>query len=131
VTRILFDSTNTKAIGVEVGQERDGERWVVASKREVVICLGAYGSPQLLLASGVGKPEELRKLAIPVVKELPVGEGLKVSRMLRDRGARLRCSVQDHVMTTVAWEVKKGTSLQYLLNPLATVCCSPTVRYHS
>jgi choline dehydrogenase len=43
----------------------------------VVLCAGAYGSPAILLRSGIGPPAHLRELGIPVVAELPgVGEGL-------------------------------------------------------
>ena len=46
--------------------------------------MGAFGSPQLLLASGIGAKEVLAKFKVPVVKEIPgVGQGLKVWRFLR------------------------------------------------
>jgi choline dehydrogenase len=42
-----------------------------------MLCAGAYGSPAILLRSGVGPAAHLRDLGIPVVKELPgVGEHL-------------------------------------------------------
>jgi choline dehydrogenase len=43
----------------------------------VILCAGAYGSPALLLRSGVGPAEDLRKLGIPVLADLPgVGANL-------------------------------------------------------
>ncbi|KAI5481348.1 hypothetical protein MNV49_004970 [Pseudohyphozyma bogoriensis] len=105
VTRLLFnDSAIPRATGVEVGQKKDGERWFVRAEMEVIVCLGAFASPQLLLASGVGPAEELKELGIPVVKALDgVGKHLKA----RDRGA--------------SWEAKSGASLQFLTNPPATL----------
>jgi choline dehydrogenase len=45
--------------------------------RDIMLCAGAYGSPAILLRSGVGPAAHLRDLGIPVVKELPgVGEHL-------------------------------------------------------
>jgi choline dehydrogenase len=47
----------------------------VRATREVLVCLGAIESPKLLLLSGLGDPEQLRPLGIPVVADLPgVGE---------------------------------------------------------
>jgi choline dehydrogenase len=45
--------------------------------RWVVLCAGAYGSPPILLRSGVGPSAELRELGIDVVVDLPgVGRNL-------------------------------------------------------
>jgi choline dehydrogenase len=44
---------------------------------QVVLCAGVYGSPALLLRSGIGTPEELRTLGIAIVHALPgVGKNL-------------------------------------------------------
>lgn len=72
-TRILFDAG--RACGVEV--ERGGGRHSVRAEREVLLCGGAIMSPHLLEMSGVGQPDRLRALGIPVVHGLPaVGENL-------------------------------------------------------
>ncbi len=42
----------------------------------VVIAAGAYGSPALLMRSGVGPAAHLRDVGVDVVMDLPVGEGL-------------------------------------------------------
>jgi choline dehydrogenase len=45
--------------------------------REVVLCAGAYGSPAILLRSGLGPAAHLRELGIPVTQQLAgVGENL-------------------------------------------------------
>jgi len=41
------------------------------AEREVIVCGGAYNSPQLLMLSGLGRPAELEELQIEVVAESP------------------------------------------------------------
>src|SRR5687767_5067875 len=69
VTRIDF--SGRKAIGVSAAERR----W--KARKEVILCGGAFNSPQLLQLSGVGPRTLLESLAIPLVAELPVGEGLQ------------------------------------------------------
>jgi choline dehydrogenase len=53
---------------------RDGSR---IGGDETVVCGGTYGSPALLLRSGIGSAEELTALGIPVVADVPgVGRNL-------------------------------------------------------
>jgi choline dehydrogenase len=42
----------------------------------VIVAAGAYGSPALLLRSGIGPPGQLSRLGVGVVEDLPVGVGL-------------------------------------------------------
>lgn len=44
---------------------------------EVVLAAGSYGSPAILLRSGVGPAKDLRALGIDVVADLPVGRRLQ------------------------------------------------------
>jgi choline dehydrogenase-like flavoprotein len=62
---ILFE--NGRAAGV-VGA-RLSEMIVQRAEREVIVCGGTYNSPQLLMLSGLGRPEELEELQIDVVAE--------------------------------------------------------------
>ncbi|WP_194816024.1 mycofactocin system GMC family oxidoreductase MftG [Nocardia sp. XZ_19_385] len=68
VTRIRF--RGTRAVGVDY--VRDGQSGTIAADR-IVLCAGAVESAALLLRSGVGPPEQLRTLGIPVVGPAPVG----------------------------------------------------------
>lgn len=54
----------------------DGESHRVAANR-IVLCAGAYGSPAILLRSGIGSAAELQELGIAAVHDLPgVGRAL-------------------------------------------------------
>ena len=71
--RILFE--DKKAVGVEV--ESGGEVFTVLGS-DIIVSSGAIASPQLLLLSGVGPPDHLRAMGIPVIHELPgVGQNLR------------------------------------------------------
>jgi choline dehydrogenase len=57
--------------------ERDGKIHTVQAMSEVVVSAGAIGSPQLLLLSGIGPADDLKKLGIAVQADLPgVGQNL-------------------------------------------------------
>jgi choline dehydrogenase-like flavoprotein len=72
--RIVFDGK--RATGVEV--RRGGEVMTLTARREVIVSSGAFGSPQLLMASGIGPAEHLRELGVPVVVAAPdVGRNLQ------------------------------------------------------
>ena len=69
VHRILFDGK--RAVGVEFSRGGPGgavERADAA--REVILSAGAVGSPHILQLSGVGDPEHLGRIGVPVVHEL-------------------------------------------------------------
>ncbi|XP_041971828.1 glucose dehydrogenase [FAD, quinone]-like [Aricia agestis] len=74
VTKLLFDETNSKVIGVEI--EKRGIKFKILAKKEVILSAGAINSPQLLMLSGIGPKEHLKSLNIPVVKDLKVGYNL-------------------------------------------------------
>jgi choline dehydrogenase len=65
VRRVVVE--NGSATGVEVAG--DAISRVITCKREIVLCAGAINTPQLLMLSGVGDPDELRGLGIKVVAE--------------------------------------------------------------
>ncbi|HLH66693.1 MAG TPA: choline dehydrogenase [Solirubrobacteraceae bacterium] len=73
VERIAF--AGTRAVGVDVVRRRRRER---IQAGEVILCGGAFNSPQLLQLSGVGPARELSALGIEVIADLPaVGEHMQ------------------------------------------------------
>ena len=72
--RLLFEGK--KAVGVEYQQ--GGQIKQVHAEREVLLCGGAFNSPQLLMLSGVGPEAELKRHQIAPVHVLPgVGQNLQ------------------------------------------------------
>eukprot|EP00697_Spironema_sp_BW2_P014265 gnl/Spiro4/4667_TR2325_c0_g1_i1.p1 gnl/Spiro4/4667_TR2325_c0_g1~~gnl/Spiro4/4667_TR2325_c0_g1_i1.p1 ORF type:complete len:605 (-),score=104.94 gnl/Spiro4/4667_TR2325_c0_g1_i1:19-1833(-) len=75
VRQILFErsaSGHARAVGVEyeeVFQSSSVHR--VFAQKEVIVSLGAIGSPQLLMLSGIGDADHLRSLDIPVLVHSP------------------------------------------------------------
>ncbi len=71
--RLVFEGQ--RVVGAEILAH--GKRRVVRARRETLVCLGAFGSPQLLMLSGVGDAAALRRLGIAPVLDLPgVGANL-------------------------------------------------------
>lgn len=79
VTRLLLDEApdGLLARGVEY-RDGDGRTVSVTARREVVLCGGAVGSPQLLMLSGVGPRAELERVGVRCRLDAPhVGKHLK------------------------------------------------------
>jgi choline dehydrogenase len=72
--RVLFEGR--RAVGVEYVQ--GGRVKQARARREVIVSAGSINSPQVLMLSGIGAADELRKYDIPVVHDLPgVGQNLQ------------------------------------------------------
>ena len=75
VLALCFADDNRTVTGVQI--EIDGKKQVIQASREVILCAGAFGSPQLLELSGIGDAARLQKLGIKPKVNLPaVGENL-------------------------------------------------------
>ena len=81
----------------------DGHAMVQATvRKEVILCAGAVGSPQLLQLSGLGPAQRLQNLGITVQKDLPgVGENL-----------------QDHLQIRAVFKVNHAVTLNSQANSL-------------
>lgn len=88
-SRVLFDGT--RAVGVEYlsgsklyrasqnpSTDAAPEKVTVRARCEVILSGGAFNSPQLLMLSGIGDPDELRNFGITPVVNLPgVGKNMQ------------------------------------------------------
>jgi choline dehydrogenase len=79
-----------RAHGVHIQQ--GGVAQLVRARREVVLSGGTYGSPQLLMLSGVGDGKALQGMGITVAHDLP-GVG---------------ANLQDHPTTVMIWRTRAG-----------------------
>ena len=71
VDRVLIEH------GRAVGVRAIGPGGAFEARAElVVVCGGTYGSPAILLRSGIGPADELGSLGVEVVEDLPVGRNL-------------------------------------------------------
>ena len=97
-TRVLIE--NGRAVGVEY-RTPDGLQ-TARVRHEVIVSGGVYGSPQLLMLSGLGPAEHLSKHGIEVIKDMPgVGSHL-----------------HDHFNTYVAYKCAQPVTMNDLVNSL-------------
>jgi choline dehydrogenase len=93
-TRVIIE--DGRATGVEYRTPKGVQ--TARARGEVIVSGGVYGSPQLLLLSGIGPGGHLGEMGIPVVRDLaPVGANL-----------------HDHFNSYVAWRVNQGVTLNDL-----------------
>lgn len=79
------------AVGVEYSAGPGKPIVTAYAKREVLLCGGAFQSPQLLMLSGIGPAEHLHKMGVPLEVDAPeVGKNL-----------------QDHLDVSLIWECTK------------------------
>jgi choline dehydrogenase len=92
-TVLGLELEGSRAVGIRY--RRRGRERTVRAEREVILAAGAIGSPQILLLSGIGPPDDLRQVGLEPRHELPgVGRNL-----------------QDHPFVTVLSELSEGPSL--------------------
>src|SRR5579863_734869 len=72
ITRIVIEKS--RATGVEIASKAGPAK--INATREVIVAAGVYGSPQLLMLSGLGPAAHLSQHGIPVQADLPVGDNL-------------------------------------------------------
>jgi choline dehydrogenase len=83
--RVILEGTRC----VGVAYEAAGQVTEARAGREVILCAGAIGSPQILELSGIGRPEVLGRHGIAVRHALPgVGEHLR-----------------DHINARIQWKI--------------------------
>lgn len=83
VLRLLFEGDRAIGVATHAGE--------IFAEGAIILCAGAFHTPQLLLLSGIGPADELHAQGIRPYLDLPgVGENL-----------------QDHPETTIGWQTKR------------------------
>ncbi|KAB2850150.1 MAG: choline dehydrogenase [Hyphomicrobiaceae bacterium] len=103
---IMTDTLTTRLIleagrVVGVAYRKSGQTHEVRAAREVILAAGAFGTPQLLMLSGIGPADHLSAHGIAVAHDRP-GVG---------------ANLQDHLELYVQLECTEPVSLQYALRP--------------
>lgn len=97
VSQIVLDGN--KAMGAIF--HHDGKEYTVKAKREVIVCGGAVGSPQILELSGIGDPEILRKAGVECkIDNKSIGENF-----------------QDHIVIGLVCETPNDGTLDAIVKP--------------
>lgn len=73
-TKVIIEPQTKRAYAVKY--VRNGVKYTVRCRREIIISAGPIASPQLLMLSGIGPEQHLQSLGIPVLKDLKVGRTL-------------------------------------------------------
>jgi choline dehydrogenase-like flavoprotein len=108
VKSLILEQRVAKGVIVQA----QGKQQSLTARREVILCAGSFGSPQLLLASGIGPASELEKAGVKVQHDLPgVGKNL-----------------QDHLDGLITVRSKSPLTLGFSLGSLPSILMSP-LRY--
>ena len=95
-----IDFENTKAIGVSYWKNNELKK--IKANKEIILCAGSIGTPQILQVSGIGDTSKLKNLGINIIHNLPgVGKNL-----------------QDHLMFRPVYRVKNIKTLNKKINSL-------------
>jgi choline dehydrogenase len=71
-SHLVLDGTRVTGVAI---QAANGNLDIVEAG-EVIVCGGAFNSPQILMRSGIGPADHLRSVGVTPIVDLPVGENL-------------------------------------------------------
>ncbi|KAJ6600363.1 GMC oxidoreductase [Mycena vulgaris] len=136
ITRIILDETKEnetpRATGVLTAM-KNGRLFAAAAQREVIVSTGAVVTPQLLMVSGIGPADELKKHDIRVVRDLPfVGKNLldhytSGSLIVRAKAGK----TWDHVLTPLGGIVALTKWLMSGSGPMTSIAAPVGIFVHS
>eukprot|EP01043_Picozoa_sp_COSAG02_P030421 COSAG02_NODE_1941_length_10311_cov_5.935272_3_plen_594_part_00 len=98
ITRVLIEDDDAgapRAVGVEYVDSTTGECHRIMAGKEVILCLGAFGSPHALMHSGVGDAAQLEAHGLAVKVHNPA----------------VGANLQDHIDTYIQFEANKPVSI--------------------
>ncbi|KAG5682874.1 hypothetical protein PVAND_012193 [Polypedilum vanderplanki] len=89
VSKLIVNSNKIEGVIFNL----NGRTLTARMRKEVILSAGVFGSPKILMLSGIGKSNDLLPFNIPQVVDLPVGYNL-----------------QDHVMTAMSFSFLKSVA---------------------
>ncbi|MBB4574832.1 choline dehydrogenase [Rhizobium lentis] len=119
--RLEFDGKTVAGVHFRLG----GRLCIARASREVVLSAGAINSPKILELSGIGRPEVLSALDLPVRHALPgVGENLQdhlqIRTVFKIDGARTLNQLYHNLFS------RAGMGLQYAVNRSGPLSMAPS-----
>jgi len=113
VRGLEFNGDSVTAVKVvDTDEFKSGEEVRVTARKEVILSAGAVGSPYILLLSGIGPNEHLKRAGIPLKKDLPVGRNLQDHIMI-PAGFVTDLPVEDGVTLTKSLVTSVSSLLKY------------------
>ncbi len=98
--RLRLNGTRVVAVELQVGS-----RVEEVAAGEFIVCCGSIGSPHLLMRSGIGPADQLRRSGVKVAVDLPgVGQHL-----------------EDHQVVDVLWQTHRGYPIPSVQSPRVQV----------
>lgn len=105
VQEIILEQDRAKGIKVKFGEKEAVE---LHATKEIILCAGAFNTPQLLLLSGIGDPDQLKQHGISCKHQLPgVGQNL-----------------QDHLFYGVSATAYQREGLNHVIRPFSMLKAS-------
>ena len=101
------------------------EEVTVQAEREVLLCAGSIGSPQLLQLSGIGPAPLLHQLEIPLVADLP-GVGANLQDHLQIRAVFKVEGVKTLNTLAASWFGKMKIGVEYALKRSGPMSMAPS-----
>ncbi|KAJ7686122.1 GMC oxidoreductase [Mycena rosella] len=137
VTRVILDESKAdddapRATGV-LTATRNGRLFAAAARCEVIVSMGAVATPQLLMVSGLGPADELKKHNIKLVRDLPL-----VGRNLLDHFSAGSLVVRakagktwDHILSPLGGVVALSKWLMSGSGPMSSIAAPVGIFLHS
>ncbi|CAH1111855.1 unnamed protein product [Psylliodes chrysocephalus] len=95
VNQLLINKNKVKGVTFV----KDGVLYKATASKEVILSAGSINTPQLLLLSGIGPANELKKLRIPVLNNLPaVGKHLQDHPIFVNMYFRTNVTAPNHTL---------------------------------
>ena len=101
VEKIFLD--NNRAVAIQVNE--NGQKYRIDAEKEIILSAGALNSPQILMLSGIGPADHLRKIGCGIHHDLHgVGQNL-----------------QDHPTVSISWECLQKFKVHQIDRPIPKV----------
>jgi choline dehydrogenase len=127
VSRLLIErgEQGLRATGLEVVGPAGGAPLQLRARREVILCTGAIGTPQILQLSGIGAPDLLHRHGISPVHAL-AGVGENLQDHLQIRAVYQVEGVKTLNTIANSWWGKARIALEYALTRSGPMSMSPS-----